>query len=169
MFQVNDTVIYGNHGVCKITEIGTLSMSMADKQKQYYTLRPVNQQTSVIYAPVENPRTIIRAVISKEEAENLVREVSEIDSVWIANEKEREQQYKAALQTCDCKELVSIIKTLYMRKTARIQSGKKVTAIDEKYFRLAETQLYDELAYALDMEKTQIAPYITNCIMKQET
>lgn len=167
MFQVNDTVIYGNHGVCRITEIGTLSISMADKQKQYYTLRPVYQPSAVIYAPVENPKTLMRPVISKEEAENLIREVPGIDSVWIANEKEREHQYKAALQTCDCRELVKIIKTLYMRKAARIQNGKKVTAVDEKYFRLAEAQLYEELAYALGMEKSQIAPYISDCILQQ--
>ncbi len=167
MFQVNDTVIYGNHGVCRITEIGTLSISMADKQKQYYTLRPIYQPSAVIYAPVENPKTLMRPVISKDEAQNLIKEVPSIDSVWIANEKEREHQYKAALQTCDCRELVKIIKTLYMRKAARIQNGKKVTAVDEKYFRLAEAQLYEELAYALDMEKSQIAPYISDCILQQ--
>ncbi len=166
MFEVNDTVIYGNHGVCRITEIGTLSLSMADKQKQYYTLRPVYQPSAVIYAPVENPKTLMRPVISKEEAEQLIKEVPDIDSVWIANEKEREHQYKAALQTCDCRELVKIIKTLYMRKAARIQNGKKVTAVDEKYFRLAEAQLYEELAYALDMEKSQIAPYISDHVIQ---
>lgn len=166
MFQVNDTVIYGNHGVCKITDIGTLSISMIDKNKQYYTLQPVYQQTAVIYAPVENPKTLMRPVISKEDAEALIKEIPEIDSVWIASEKEREHQYKAALQTCDCRELVKIIKTLYMRKAARIQNGKKVTAVDEKYFRLAEARLYEELAYVLDMDKTQIAPYISDCAMQ---
>lgn len=168
MFQINDTVIYGSHGVCKISEIGTLSLSMADNKKQYYTLRPVYHPTSVIYAPVENPKTLMRSVISKEDAEKLIREVPDIDSVWIANEKERESQYKAALQTCDCRELVKIIKTLYLRKTARIQTGKKVTAVDEKYFRMAESALYEELAYALDMEKSMIAPYISEHVIQKD-
>lgn len=166
MFQLNDTVIYGNHGVCKITEIGTLSISVADKNKQYYTLRPVYQPSAVIYAPVENPKTLMRPVISKEGAEALIKEIPDIDSVWITNEKEREHQYKAALQTCDCRELVKIIKTLYLRKAARIQNGKKVTAVDEKYFRLAEAQLYEELAFALDMERSHVAPYITDYVMQ---
>ena len=167
MFEVNDTVIYGNHSVCKIMEIGTLSISMADRKKLYYTLRPVYQPSAVIYAPVENPKTLMRSVITKEEAEQLIKEVPTIDSVWIANEKEREHQYKAALQTCDCRELVKIIKTLYLRKTARIQNGKKVTAVDEKYFRLAETALYEELAYVLGMEKSMIAPYISACVVQE--
>lgn len=169
MFQKNDIVIYGSHGVCKVTAIGTLSMSMADKDKQYYTLRPVYQPTAVIYAPVDNNKTIMRPIISKEEARNLIADVPAIESVWITNEKEREFQYKAALHTCDCRELIKIIKTLYMRKKTRIQNGKKVTAVDEKYFRLAETQLYEELAYALDMKKEQVAPYITDCILQKET
>ncbi len=168
MFQVNDIVIYGSHGVCQITSIGTLSISMADKNKPYYTLRPLYQKSAAVYAPVENNKTIMRYILSKKEAEDLIADLPRIESVWITNEKDRELQYKAALQTCDCRELIKIIKTLYMRKEARIQSGKKVTAIDEKYFRLAESQLYEELACALDIKREQVAPYIADSLLLHE-
>ena len=65
------------------------------------------------------------------------------------------------MQTCDCEELVKIIKTLYLRKQQRLGSGKKVTVVDEKYFRQAEDKLYEELAYALGMEKKQVGTYIS--------
>ena len=65
------------------------------------------------------------------------------------------------MQTCDCEELVKIIKTLYLRKQQRLESGKKVTVVDEKYFRQAEDKLYEELAYALGMEKKQVGTYIS--------
>ena len=106
MFQVNDVVIYGHHGVCEITNVGTLKMPMADQEKLYYTLRPVYHKESSVYAPVENRKIVMRSVITKEEA----------------------------MQTCDCEELVKIIKTLYLRKQQRLGSGKKVTVVDEKYF-----------------------------------
>lgn len=168
MFQVNDLIVYGNHGVCKVENVGTLSISMADKQKQYYTLRPVYQHESVIYAPVDNNKTIMRFVLSKEEVEDLIQDIPNIESAWIGNEREREVQYRAALQTCDCRELVKIIKTLYHRKKSRIQDGKKVTVVDEKYFRQAEEQLYGELAFALEMPKDEVGAYIADSIEQKK-
>ena len=126
MFQVNDLIVYGNHGVCKVENVGTLSISMADKQKQYYTLRPVYQHESVIYAPVDNNKTIMRFVLSKEEVEDLIQDIPNIESAWIGNEREREVQYRAALQTCDCRELVKIIKTLYHRKNQGFRTARKL-------------------------------------------
>lgn len=161
MFQVNDIVIYGNHGVCEITEVGTLKMPMVDQEKLYYTLRPVYRRDSAVYAPVENRKIIMRPIVTKEEAEQLIMQISEIETVWIVNEKAREVQFKEALQTCDCKELVKIIKTLYQRKQQRLESGKKVTVVDEKYFRQAEEKLYEELAYVLGMEKNKMSEYIS--------
>lgn len=161
MFQVNDVVIYGHHGVCEITKIGTLEMPMADKKKLYYTLRPVYHKDSSVYAPVENRKIIMRPVISKETAEELIQHIPEIETVWIMNEKAREIQFKEALQTCDCEELVKIIKTLYQRKQQRLESGKKVTVVDEKYFRQAEEKLYEELAFVLDMDKNKVGQYIS--------
>lgn len=169
MFQVNDVVIYGHHGVCKITDIGTLEMPMADKKKLYYTLRPVYHKDAFVYAPVENRRIIMRPVISKETAEELIQHIPEIETVWIVNEKAREIQFKEALQTCDCEELVKMIKTLYHRKQQRLESGKKVTVVDEKYFRQAEEKLYEELAFALDMEKNKVSQYISEHMEAMET
>ena len=116
---------------------------------------------------MDHSKTIMREVISKEEAKQLIAEIPEIDTVWITNEKEREAQYRSAIATCDCRELVKIIKTLYERKKSRLKDGKKVTVVDERYFRAAEEQLYGELAYALEIDKAQVADYITDSIMEK--
>ncbi len=166
MFAVNDYIVYGNHGVCKVENIGTVSLAMVDKDKVYYTLRPVYKNEAVVYAPVENPKSVIRAVLTKEDADKLIEEIPSLESVWIGNEKERELQYKAALRSCDCRELIRIIKTLYHRKMDRIRDGKKVTVVDERYFRLAEDQLYGELAFAMDMERSQVGEYLNTRISK---
>lgn len=168
MFQVNDVVIYGHHGVCEITDIGTLKMPMADQEKLYYTLRPVYHKDSAVYAPVENRRIVMRPVITREEANELIEHIPQIETVWIVNEKAREAQFKEALQTCDCEDLVKIIKTLYVRKQQRIENGKKVTVVDEKYFRQAEEKLYGELAFVLGMEKSKISAYIAESMKEKE-
>lgn len=160
MYQVNDLIVYGNHGVCRITGIGTPAIPIADKNRQYYTLRPAYQREEVIYAPVENNKTVMRPILTRQEADRLIDEIPKLNTVWIVNEREREAQYKAAIRTCDCKELVRIIKTLYQRKRERIQSGKKVTVVDDRYFHQAEEQLYGELAIVLDMPKEAVSDYI---------
>ena len=168
MFQVNDVVVYGNHGVCKITDVGPLSMSLADKDTIYYTLCPVYQRETLFYAPVDNQKVLIRPLITKEEAERLIENIPNIDSIWITNEKERESLYKSIIKTCDCKELIKIIKTLYQRKESRIQDGKKITSVDERYFRMVEGQLYEELAYALGIEKEAVVSYIAESVQKKK-
>jgi CarD family transcriptional regulator len=104
----------------------------------------------------------MRPVITKDAANDLIARIPQIETVWIVNEKAREVQFKESLQTCDCVELVKMIKTLYMRKQQRIENGKKVTVVDEKYFRQAEDKLYEELAYVLGMEKNKVSQYISN-------
>lgn len=160
MFQKEDMVVYGHHGICKIIDKGTLSMDMVDKKKEYYTLNPVYRPDALVYAPVENRKILMRKVIQKEEAEALIDQIPQIETVWILNEKVREAQYKEALQSCDCVELIKIIKTLFLRKKDRMEHGKKVTVVDERYFRQAEERLYGELAFVLGKEKSEMPEYI---------
>ena len=51
---------------------------------------------------------------------------------------------------------LGIIKTLYLRKVERVGAGKKITTIDERYFKLAENYLHGELALALQVDKDDI-------------
>ena len=68
--------------------------------------------------------------------------------------------YKNNRRSCDCREFISIIKTIHERKLKRLAEGKKVTASDEKYFSMAEDKLYGELAIALEMDKLKVKAYI---------
>ncbi|MBR5407118.1 MAG: CarD family transcriptional regulator [Lachnospiraceae bacterium] len=168
MYNVNDMVVYGNQGVCEVVNIGTLSMSMVDKRKMYYTLRPFYHKDAAVYVPVDNVSAVMRPVISKNEAEKLIKKIPDIDYAWIVNEQERETQYKSALRTCDCEELIKIIKTLFKRKKSRIDAGKKVTVVDERYFKQAENQLYEELAFALGIDKGEVSDYINRTIAREK-
>ena len=60
------------------------------------------------------------------------------------------------MKTNRCEEWVRVIKTIYLRKQKRLQSGRKVTAVDAKYGRLAEENLYGELAVALGTGRKEV-------------
>ena len=164
MYQVNDRVIYGTHGVCVITAIGRLSMSDVNRKRQYYTLCPLYQKDAVIYVPVDNVRIPMRPVLTKEETDHLMEEIPQMETIRISNERERESQYKEAVQSGDCHCLVRIIKTLYRRRQLREEDGKKAAAVDERYFHQAEDLLYGELACVLGLEREEVVPYISSHI-----
>ena len=136
MYLVGEYIVYGTSGVCKVEAVGSMQMSGVNKDKLYYTLAPL---------------------YSKE----LIEQIQTIELLWVADEKKREDIYKTALRTCDCREWIKIIKTLYLRKISRIAEGKKVTVSDGKYLHMAEERLYEELALALDMDKDEVVEYIT--------
>ncbi len=167
MFSVGDYIICGKNGVCRVEEIGTMDLAGADSDRLYYTLAPVYCSGSRIFTPVDNSKMVIRAVMTKEEAQKLVGEIPQIEELWVADDKRREQAYKEAIMTCDGRALVQIIKTLYMRKKKCLDNGKKVHNIDERYLRMAEDYLYGELACALDIERGNVASYITDEVEKK--
>ena len=164
MFKVGDLVVYGNSGVCRVESIGPSALEGADKSKDYYFLTPYFSGSSRILIPCDNDKVVIRAIISREEATDLLNEISDIKELEITDEKNREQTYKDVMRRCDCKEIVSILKTIYFRKCARLAEGKKITASDEKYFLMAEEMLYGELSVALEVAKDKIKENVVSKI-----
>lgn len=168
VFNIGELIIYGTTGVCKVTDIGCLKAPGIPKDRIYYTLEPCRSTGSKIFTPVDNEKVIMRNVIDSEEAIALIDEMQDAGNLWVMDEKRREFNYKEAVRKCDCRELVKIIKAIYLRKQSRIAEGKKVTAVDEKYFHIAEDNLYEELAVSLEMDRDEIREFITDRVKKME-
>ena len=161
MFSIGQYVICGNKGVCTVEDITTLDISGVDKAKKYYILKPKYVTASTVYVPVESAATSMRSILTREEAQELIEEIPEIPVLEIRSEKLAEQDYKACRKSNCCREWAKLIKTIYQRKQKRLEAGRKETAVDGKYFRIAEENLYGELAVALGMERSEVCGYIT--------
>ncbi len=164
MYQIGEYVVKANNGVCSVDDIVHLNMSGVDKKKEYYLLVPIEDKGAKIYVPVDKAQENLREVLSSEAAWDLIRGIPQIESIWITNDKLREQEYKAAIKSGRPEALVGIIKNLYDRREARMAEGKKSTAVDERYFRLAENMLYSELAFAIGKEKEDMGDIIKEVI-----
>ncbi len=169
MFSIGQDVVCGNKGVCTVEDITTLDISGVDKAKKYYILKPRYMAASTVYIPVDTAEASMRVVLTKSEAEELIRSMPEIPVLNIQNEKLVEQEYKACMKTNSCQDWVRLLKTIYARKQKRLQAGRKETAIDGKYTKLAEDNLYGELAVALDMDKNEVCEYISAQLQGYET
>lgn len=169
MFEKGQLIIYGSTGVCIVDSIGPLDSSSGMGDRIYYTLSPFYSKESKIYTPVDNQKIIMRPILTQDEAEDLIREIPQIQELWIVDEKNREKDYKDALAKADCHEMVRVIKTIYPRKQKRLAAGKKVTASDERYFSMAEDFLYKELAISLNMDLNKVEGYIRRYVASSET
>ena len=161
MFEIGEYIVYGTKGVCQVEDISHVDIPGASKDRLYYVLRQIEGSSGKTYVPTDNDRIVMRKVLTKEAAEDLIRRMPEIEQMWVDNDKQREALYKEAMRTCDYNEWVSMIKTLYFRKKERTAQGKKVTALDERYLKAAENELYSELSLVLGIPKSDILAYIT--------
>ncbi len=169
MFEKDQLIMCGGHGVCRVVNVMGNPFDRFDKVRMFYVLEPVFEKASTVYMPVDNDKVVMRRVMNRDEAEELIDNINEIETVWIKEEKGREQMYKDAIRTYDCQSLVQIIKTLYMRKQSRIKEGKKVLSSDEQYLRKAESLLYSEMSIALDIPKEEVQGYITDAVRKKKS
>ncbi|MBO5197148.1 MAG: CarD family transcriptional regulator [Lachnospiraceae bacterium] len=168
MFKKGDYIVYGTTGVCEVMDVTTIDMEGAAKGRLYYILAPHHDKGGKVFTPVDNVRVPMRAILTQEEAARLIEEIPRIEELWIMNDKMREESYKTAMKSADCREWIKIIKTLYLRKQKRIAQGKKTTSMDERYLKLAEENLYSELSIPLGIPKERMAEYIASRIESAE-
>lgn len=168
MYEIGDYVVKAGNGVCRVENIFHPDLPGVDKDRLYYLLIPVESSHSKLYIPVDAPAATMRKALDEQSAWDVIRGVSEIEAAWIANDKLREQAYREAIHSCDPTALISIIKNLYLRRRQRSEQGKKSTATDDRYFKLAEDTLYGELAFALCRDKSEIRQLIIDTIHQKQ-
>ncbi|MDO4296158.1 MAG: CarD family transcriptional regulator [bacterium] len=168
MFQKGEYVVYGVKGVCEVQDITCLNMQGIPKDRKYYVLRPCSVRDNTIFIPVDGEKkSVLRAIMTRKEAETFVDSIPQVEEIRVHNEKQREAQYKEAIQSCECREWLRVIKTLYFRKQKRMAEGRKTTAMDEKYLRLAESNLQQELSMALGISKEELEVYLSKYYEQQ--
>ncbi len=160
MFKKGEFVVYESKGLCEITDITELDLGGAIKGRKYYVLKPVYDEGGTIYSAVDNSKVIMRKMITKKEAQAILDEIPDIKSLTIPDEKQRENRYKEAMHSCDCRQWVSMMKTLYVRRENRLMNGKKTTNTDDRYYKKAGDSLNGELAMAMGMDKSEMETII---------
>lgn len=96
MFNVHDIVMYGNLGVCRIADI--CPKKFDGKEILYYVLKPLSDEGSTIYYPVDSNRIKLRRLLSKEEIYDLIKAMPEADMDWIDNDQLRQERFTAVLK-----------------------------------------------------------------------
>ena len=95
MHNVNETVLYGTHGICRIADIE--ERDFTGSTKTYYVLKPVKDEKSTIYVCVHNEKAVqqMRQIMSADEIREMIRNMPDEAAEWIENKNERNEKYKA--------------------------------------------------------------------------
>ncbi len=168
MYKKGEYVVKVNDGICRIEDIVKMGAETLKTGRLYYLMVPEHEKKARFYVPVENENGHLRKIMTEKEAWAFIDNIPYIDAALIPDEKTREKKYKEALQSGNPVQLISIIKNIYIRKNERISQGKKNTAVDERYFKLAEETLYAELAFATGSKKEEMPQVIEARIKDKE-
>lgn len=163
MFEVNDYVVYNAMGVYKIIDIRK-EADINNHETEYYVLQPAFEPNLIIKTPVNNPKAVMRGVITKEDVLSLIASMPEKETVWIDDFRERSENFKSALKSGESEEWIKLIRTIYLAKQKKIDHGKKLLKTDEEIMKTAEKNLYEEFAVALDIFPDDVLSFIMDHI-----
>lgn len=160
MFQIGNYIIYGNTGVCRVTDIIT-KQTEAHGEQTFYILKPAYSDYTIT-TPVNGGKVFMRPVITKEEANALIDSIPAIHAEAYHNRVLRQlsDHYDELIVTHSCEDLIKLTMSIYAKKQLLLQQKKKLGAVDEKYIKRGEELLFGELAAALGIDKSEVRSYI---------
>ncbi len=164
MFKINDMIVYGSHGVCKIE--GIEEKELMGTRKTYFVLKPVRSDTSTYFVPAENDMLLakMRKLLSEKEINELIDSMANEQANWIADENERKEKYRGIIADGNHIELIKMIKAIFTEKKEKEATGKRLHASDERFLKDAEQLLHGEFQYVLNLNKDQLMTYILDRI-----
>ena len=160
MYNVGDIVMYGTFGICKVTAIE--KRDFTGEEQEYYILKHTSSEKNTFYVPLSNESALsnMHYVCSKAEVDELISHMNSEGLIWIDNDNKRKEEYSRIIKNADKHEIIRLIKTLYLRRKELAESGKKLRSTDENYLSLAENMLFEEFAFALDIDRSEVVEYI---------
>lgn len=150
MYKVGEIIAHNKLGLCTIKEITQIN------DIDYYVLIS-NLDDTKIMIPVSNADKLTRKIITKEEIEELVNKIPNINIDLIKDFKTRIKTYDELLKSGEIENLAILSRTIYEYK----KESNNLTVADKEIFKAAEKILFDELAYVLNMDdKNDVAKYL---------
>ena len=164
LYELGDLIVYGGEGVCRVEDIGVPPLTGVNQNRMYYTLKPLYREGR-IYAPVDTTM-FMRPVITKDDADALIRRIPEIEPEVYENSNLRylNEYYQAQLQNYSCEGLLKLIRSTHAKREVMRGRGKKLGLVDERYMKRAQDMLQGEFAVALGIERGEVPEYIETAL-----
>jgi CarD family transcriptional regulator len=162
MYEINDIVIYGKMGACKIMDISTPKNINTAKNQLYYTMKSL-KDNCLIYTPV-NTKVFMRPAMSAEEINRLIDLIPTIKAEAYYNDSAQEltKHYESAIAGNNFAELIKLTMSIHAKKDEIELKNKKIGQIDQKFMKQAEEILFGEISLALGIPLDEAQEYIAS-------
>lgn len=163
--QVGEHVHYGTHGVCRVC--GLERRNMGGSERMYFTLRPTGRENILLYLPqdAEPEKVRVRRLLSRQEIMDILDRAESIEADWISDSKLRRETFTRVLRSGDAALLLGMLKCIHNRQE---QAGKPLPMSDQEMMHAAQRQLYSEMAHVLEMDESQVLPFILSRVNAAE-
>ncbi len=165
--ETNTLVAYGANGICRIE--GISDQVVDGVNRKFYVLRPLDSDSSTIYVPTDSEALCMKMkqLLAPDEVLALIGRMPETSTIWIDDDRERNERYHKILADGDYGELTALTKTLYERKQHLARYGRKLRSADERALQQAEKILFSEMAVVLGIERSEVLPFIEKYLKTQ--
>ncbi len=162
MYELNDVLVYGNNGVCKLVDIRKERFTGAPTM--YYILSPLFDNRSKMYVPVNNETLAakLRPVMVKETLHEMMLAAKNSETVWENDDRKRVQIFHEIISAGLSAEMLKVMKTLVVHKKELSNSVRHLHSADEKMLALCEKIAGEEFAYAFGVDVDDALSHITN-------
>ncbi len=159
MYAVNDTVLYGKNGVCRIVEVE--QRCTRGEKKQYYVMRPVFKGDLTLYAPVGNEEKLgMRQILTEGQVRELIAQMPTQPDDWVEDTRQRKELFDEVMGSGDRRRMICMIRSLHRRQVHLQKTGKQLGSKDVQYLKDAQRQIHDEFALVLQISPDQVEHFI---------
>lgn len=159
-YKINDTVLYGSDGVCRITEI--TERKIGTETLEYYILKPLYDEKSTIFVPTKNELLLSRMkrILSEEEVLSAIDTAAAADFKWVTNDTERNVDCREVIESGVLADIITILKALYIHRENQASCGKRLRVSDERLLKKAEKIVFDQIALVLGIDRKSARKFL---------
>ena len=165
-FEINEAIIHIPEGVCKVTDLIERNISGIGTRR-YYVLTPVYDPGTRIYVPVDLDSPKVLPVAGESEVFELIDSLPSAESVWLDNDKKRQECFAKILSRFDRREMIRLLSTLWRKAIEKKKLGKKFHSSDERVLREAQRILFGEFGFILGISPKEVPDFIENRLKKE--
>ena len=155
MYDVNDKVVHSREGLSTIVARTTMAGN------DYFIIHADRGGGENIYVLVNNTNNLIRPIMNKDEANEVIEYMKGVAAEFISNTKQRRDQYKRRLLSGNVRDLAYLSRQLYFYNYYNEQGQLvKLGPTDVQMLKDAETILFDELAISFTVDREKVVDYV---------
>lgn len=159
-YKINDTVLYGTDGVCRISEI--TKQKIGNETLEYYILKPIYNENSTIFVPTSNETLLakMKSIISESEIYSALEISLKSDIEWIDDDAIRKIKYKEIIDSGCISDILCLMRALCHHRETQLKRNKKLHVSDERLLKDTEKILCDVFALVLNINRGNVRAFL---------